>query len=104
MRIEEGGAFADVLSGEGDNSWEDEMAYVGRTLGFRVPSLDLRERRLVREASHILFLSVFSFRLRIHTICVTNSSRIGRLTPKNSSHMFVTFRMLEDISLGLFSS
>lgn len=49
MRIEEGGAFADVLSGEGDNSWEDEMAYVGRTLGFRVPSLDLRERRLVTD-------------------------------------------------------
>lgn len=49
MRIEEGGAFADVLSGEGDSSWADEMAYVGRTLGFRVPDLELRGRRLVRE-------------------------------------------------------
>ncbi|KAG0575956.1 hypothetical protein KC19_5G043500 [Ceratodon purpureus] len=49
MRIEEGGAFVDVLSGEGDSSWADEMAYVGRTLGFRVPELDLRGRRLVTD-------------------------------------------------------
>lgn len=49
MRIEEGGAFVDVLSGEGDDSWKDEMAYVGRTLGFRVTELDLRGRRLVRK-------------------------------------------------------
>lgn len=49
MRIEEGGAFVDVLSGEGDDSWKDEMAYVGRTLGFRVTELELRGRRLVRK-------------------------------------------------------
>ncbi len=48
LRIEEGGAYADVLSGEGEKSWEDEMAYLGRTLGFCTSELDLRGRRLVK--------------------------------------------------------
>ncbi|KAH9533577.1 hypothetical protein CY35_18G059900 [Sphagnum magellanicum] len=49
LRIEEGGAYADVLSGEGEKSWEDEMAYLGRTLGFCTSELDLRGRRLVTD-------------------------------------------------------
>ncbi len=48
LRIEEGGAYADMLSGEGEKSWEDEMAYLGRTLGFCTSELDLRGRRLVK--------------------------------------------------------
>lgn len=64
MRIEEGGAFADVLSGEGDSSWADEMAYVGRTLGFRVPDLELRGRRLVRETQNTS-IDIFCFDIKL---------------------------------------
>lgn len=47
MRIEEGGAYADVLSGGADNSSEEEMAYVARSLGFYTTDLDSRDRKWV---------------------------------------------------------
>lgn len=102
MWIEEGGVFVDVLSGEGDNLWEDEMVYVGWILGFWVFSLDLWEWRLVWEVLYILFLFVFFFCLRIYIICVINFFWIGCLMFKNFSYMFVMFCMFEDILLGLF--
>ncbi|KAJ8615767.1 hypothetical protein MRB53_035139 [Persea americana] len=33
LRIEQGGAFTDLLSEKGKNSGENEMGYVDRTLG-----------------------------------------------------------------------
>lgn len=47
MRIEFGGAFADLLNEKGKGSGENEMAYVERTLGFRTRDLDDRDLRLV---------------------------------------------------------
>ena len=47
MRIEMGGAFADLLNEKGKGSGENEMGYVGRTLGFRTKELDDRDLRLV---------------------------------------------------------
>lgn len=47
MRIELGGAFADLLNEKGKGSGENEMAYVERTLGFRTRDLDDRDLRLV---------------------------------------------------------
>ncbi|GMH25043.1 hypothetical protein Nepgr_026886 [Nepenthes gracilis] len=47
MRIELGGAFADLLNEKGKGSRNNEMAYVERTLGFRTQCLDDRDLRLV---------------------------------------------------------
>ncbi|GAA0140302.1 RNA methyltransferase [Lithospermum erythrorhizon] len=49
MRIEFGGAFADLLNEQGKGSGENEMGYVERTLGFRTRDLDERDLRLVTD-------------------------------------------------------
>ncbi|KAJ9153949.1 hypothetical protein P3X46_027335 [Hevea brasiliensis] len=49
MRIEMGGAFADLLNEKGKGSGDNEMGYVERTLGFRTKDLDDRDLRLVTE-------------------------------------------------------
>ena len=47
MRIELGGAFADLLNEKGKGSGDNEMGYVERTLGFRTRDLEDRDLRLV---------------------------------------------------------
>ena len=47
MRIEFGGAFADLLNEKGKGSGDNEMGYVERTLGFCTRDLDDRDLRLV---------------------------------------------------------
>lgn len=47
MRIELGGAFADLLNEKGKGSGENEMGYVERTLGFRTRELNNQDLRLV---------------------------------------------------------
>lgn len=54
MRIELGGAFADLLNERGKGSGDNEMGYVERTLGFRTRDLDDRDLRLV--CSYLPFL------------------------------------------------
>ncbi|KAJ8754959.1 hypothetical protein K2173_015471 [Erythroxylum novogranatense] len=49
MRIEMGGAFADLLNEKGKGSGDNEMGYVERTLGFRTKDLDDRDLRLVTD-------------------------------------------------------
>ncbi|KAL6580126.1 hypothetical protein OROMI_008150 [Orobanche minor] len=49
MRIQFGGAFADLLNEQGKGSGDNEMGYVERTLGFRTRDLDDRDLRLVTE-------------------------------------------------------
>ncbi|XP_073149601.1 uncharacterized protein [Henckelia pumila] len=49
MRIELGGAFADLLNEKGKGSGDNEMGYVERTLGFRTRDLEDRDLRLVTE-------------------------------------------------------
>ncbi|CAN6479776.1 unnamed protein product [Victoria cruziana] len=49
LRIEQGGAFADLLNGQRKDSREQEMDYVERTIGFRVGVLDDRDMRLVTD-------------------------------------------------------
>ncbi|PIA58167.1 hypothetical protein AQUCO_00500238v1 [Aquilegia coerulea] len=49
MRIEYGGAFADLLNKKGKGSRANEMGYVERTLGFRTRKLDDRDLRLVTD-------------------------------------------------------
>nr|XP_027061426.1 uncharacterized protein LOC113688037 isoform X1 [Coffea arabica]XP_027061427.1 uncharacterized protein LOC113688037 isoform X1 [Coffea arabica]XP_027061428.1 uncharacterized protein LOC113688037 isoform X1 [Coffea arabica]XP_027061429.1 uncharacterized protein LOC113688037 isoform X1 [Coffea arabica]XP_027064489.1 uncharacterized protein LOC113690691 isoform X1 [Coffea arabica] len=49
MRIELGGAFADLLNEQGKGSGDNEMRYVERTLGFRTRDLDDRDLRLVTD-------------------------------------------------------
>ncbi|WJX54433.1 16S rRNA (cytosine(967)-C(5))-methyltransferase [Trifolium repens] len=49
MRIELGGAFADLLNEKGKGSGENEMGYVQRTLGFRTRELNNQDLRLVTE-------------------------------------------------------
>ncbi|XP_051128635.1 uncharacterized protein LOC127249733 isoform X2 [Andrographis paniculata] len=49
MRIQLGGAFADLLNEQGKGSGDNEMGYVERTLGFRTRVLDDRDLRLVTE-------------------------------------------------------
>ncbi|KAL7217251.1 hypothetical protein ACSBR1_029041 [Camellia fascicularis] len=49
MRIEFGGAFADLLNENGKGSGDNEMGYVERTLGFRTRALDDRDLRLVTD-------------------------------------------------------
>lgn len=64
MRIELGGAFADLLNEQGKGSGDNEMGYVERTLGFRTRALDDRDLRLVYPSLFVLriFLSPFFFR------------------------------------------
>lgn len=47
LRIELGGAFADLLNDKGKGSGNNEMGYVERTLGFRTRELEDRDLRLV---------------------------------------------------------
>ena len=56
MRIELGGAFADLLNEKGKGSGDNEMGYVERTLGFRTRELDDRDLRLVISLSLICCL------------------------------------------------
>ncbi|KAL2945074.1 putative ribosomal RNA small subunit methyltransferase B [Bienertia sinuspersici] len=49
MRIEFGGAFADLLNERGKGSGNNEMEYVERTLGLRTRDLDDRDLRLVTD-------------------------------------------------------
>ncbi|KZV44057.1 putative 28S rRNA (cytosine-C(5))-methyltransferase [Dorcoceras hygrometricum] len=49
MRIELGGAFADLLNEQSKGSGDNEMGYVERTLGFRTRDLEDRDLRLVTE-------------------------------------------------------
>ncbi|KAK9734956.1 hypothetical protein RND81_04G173700 [Saponaria officinalis] len=49
MRIEYGGAFADLLNEKGKGSGKNEMAYAERTLGFCTRDLDDRDLKLVTE-------------------------------------------------------
>ncbi|XP_010542521.1 PREDICTED: uncharacterized protein LOC104815694 [Tarenaya hassleriana] len=49
MRIELGGAFADLLNEKGKGSGSNEMRYVESTLGFRTRDLDDRDLRLVTD-------------------------------------------------------
>lgn len=49
MRIEFGGAFADLLNEKGKGSGDNEMGYVERTLGFRTRDLDDKDLRLVTD-------------------------------------------------------
>lgn len=47
MRIEFGGAYADLLNERGKGSGNNEMEYVERTLGFRTNDLNEKDLRLV---------------------------------------------------------
>ncbi|KAL9272926.1 putative ribosomal RNA small subunit methyltransferase B [Drosera capensis] len=47
LRIERGGAFADLLNDTGKGSGRNEMEYVERTLGFRTRELDSRDLKLI---------------------------------------------------------
>ncbi|KAJ7960942.1 ribosomal RNA small subunit methyltransferase B [Quillaja saponaria] len=49
MRIELGGAFADLLNDKGKGSGDNEMAYVERTLGFCTRELKDQDLRLVTD-------------------------------------------------------
>ncbi|ONK69374.1 uncharacterized protein A4U43_C05F22190 [Asparagus officinalis] len=49
LRVEQGGAFTDLLIEKGRNSATNEMDYVERTLGFRTRDLDDRDIRLVTD-------------------------------------------------------
>ncbi|XP_020082921.1 uncharacterized protein LOC109706488 [Ananas comosus] len=49
LRIEQGGAFADLLNEKCGGNGEGEMGYVQRTLGFRTRALDDRDIRLVTD-------------------------------------------------------
>lgn len=57
LRVEQGGAFADLLNEKGSRSGENSMSYVERTLGFRTQSLDDRDIRLVSSVFSILLLA-----------------------------------------------
>lgn len=59
MRIELGGAFADLLNERGKGSGDNEMGYVERTLGFRTRDLDDRDLRLVSSFFALLFCNLF---------------------------------------------
>ncbi|XP_068641095.1 uncharacterized protein [Aristolochia californica] len=49
LRIDQGGAFVDLLNHNGNHSGDNEMGYVERTLGFHTRALDDRDIRLVTE-------------------------------------------------------
>lgn len=61
MRIELGGAFADLLNERGKGSVDNEMGYVERTLGFRTRELDDRDLRLVSSSPIMLLISLLPF-------------------------------------------
>jgi len=63
MRIEFGGAFADLLNEKGKGSGENEMGYVQRTLGFRTRELNHHDLRLVSDLNsyHFESLSLLCF-------------------------------------------
>lgn len=54
MRIELGGAFADLLNKKGKGSGDNEMGYVERSIGFRPRDLDDRDLRLVISFFHFI--------------------------------------------------
>lgn len=56
MRIELGGAFADLLNEKGKGSGDNEMGYVERSIGFRTRDLDDRDLRLVISFSSSFFI------------------------------------------------
>lgn len=49
MRVNQGGAFLDVLVGEGEASWREEKLYVERSLGFKTMPVDARQLRQVTD-------------------------------------------------------
>ena len=56
MRIEFGGAFADLLNEKGKGSGDNEMGYVERTLGFRSRAFNDRDLRLVSPLISFLYV------------------------------------------------
>lgn len=65
MRIELGGAFADLLNEQGKGSGDNEMGYVERTLGFRTRDLEDRDLRLVIPLTcHLRLWFKFSDKIR----------------------------------------
>jgi hypothetical protein len=61
LRIEQGGAFADLLNADyRESAIDDEMDYIQRTLGFRTNPLDSRNTRLVCSFSCLCFVVVFA--------------------------------------------
>lgn len=67
MRIELGGAFADLLNEQGKGSGDNEMGYVERTLGFRTRHLDDRDLRLVSFFC-LCFTITMSFYCRLNSL------------------------------------
>lgn len=65
MRIEFGGAFADLLNEKGKGSGDNEMGYVERTLGFCTRDLDDRDLRLVHLLLKFIYLFTLSFTLEV---------------------------------------
>lgn len=61
MRIELGGAFADLLNEKGKGSGDNEMGYVERTLGFRTRELEDRDLRLVLSLFLICCFCIYTF-------------------------------------------
>lgn len=61
MRIELGGAFADLLNEKGKGSGDNEMGYVERTLGFRTRELEDRDLRLVLSLFLICHFCIYTF-------------------------------------------
>ena len=66
MRIELGGAFADLLNEKGKGSGENEMGYVERTIGFCTRELNDQDLRLV-----MVFASHFGLQI-VHFLFVQN--------------------------------
>lgn len=61
MRIELGGAFADLLNEKGKGSGDNEMGYVERTLGFHTRELEDRDLRLVLSLFLICCFCIYTF-------------------------------------------
>jgi hypothetical protein len=60
LRAEQGKAFVDLLNEKANDSGENEMGYVERTLGFSTRHLDDRDIRLViLHTAHIEMLALF---------------------------------------------
>lgn len=70
MRIELGGAFADLLNEKGKGSGDNEMGYVERTLGFRTRDLDDRDLRLVSSLFLSLSLYIHTTHMHTYSICL----------------------------------
>jgi hypothetical protein len=67
LRIEKGKAFVDLLNETTNDSGENEMGYVERTLGFSTRYLEDRDIRLVK-FSNCTCLIVFILSFKSHTI------------------------------------